>query len=165
MPPCDHCGYEIAVDMVLASRAPGRHSKDCLQFDTVRKLRTAYGNFERCSSVAAHNNVIIQNDADEVGEIVSVATSSLWFTRFVKGCKARMEKIHRPNLGSSTLIDVKLLSLVSKYVREATSIEEQFDLVVFGSFITCSYVLSLRGSEGTMINLATLNKHKNVSVE
>ena len=54
---------------------------------------------------------------------------------------------------------VKLLELVGKSVREARDFEEQFDLVVFGSFISCSYVLSLRGSEGLMLNLATLKKH------
>ena len=35
MPLNDHCEYEIAISMVLASRLPGKHSKSYTQFDTV----------------------------------------------------------------------------------------------------------------------------------
>jgi len=34
----DHCGYEIAIGMVFASRAPGRYGTKYLQFEIVRKL-------------------------------------------------------------------------------------------------------------------------------
>lgn len=56
-----------------------------------------------------------------------------------------------------------MLSMVEKNIREADTIEEQFDLVGFGSFIVDSYVLSLRGSEGAMINLSTIEKYLNTS--
>ena len=42
LPYKDYCGYEVAIQMVMYSRYPGRHSKDHLQFDTVRQLRTAH---------------------------------------------------------------------------------------------------------------------------
>ena len=38
MPLFNHCEYKIAVDMVLASRFAGRHSKGYSQFNTIRKL-------------------------------------------------------------------------------------------------------------------------------
>jgi hypothetical protein len=48
-PDYDHCGYEVAIDMLLMSRPTGRNSKSHLQFDTIRKLQSAYGNQVRSS--------------------------------------------------------------------------------------------------------------------
>jgi hypothetical protein len=48
-PDYDHCGYEVAIDMLLTSRRPGRNSKTHLQFNTIRKLQSAYGNQVRSS--------------------------------------------------------------------------------------------------------------------
>lgn len=36
LPHVDHCGYEVAIQMVIHSRIPGRQSKDHTQFDTAR---------------------------------------------------------------------------------------------------------------------------------
>jgi hypothetical protein len=44
MPSYDHCGYKVAIQMLLHSRHPGRYSKDHVQLDTIRKLRTCHGN-------------------------------------------------------------------------------------------------------------------------
>ena len=159
MPSFDHCGYEIAVDMVLASKGSGRHCKDHVQFKTIRKLRTSYGNFERISSLKAHSSLGIDLGAGDTKDIVALATSSIWFRRFVVGCKARMGQIYKPNLALPTELILKLLDLLAKQVNEAEKLEDQFDVIVFGSFIIYSYVLSLRGVEGTMINLATLVKY------
>ena len=35
LPHFDHCGYEVAVNMLLESRKPGRHSSEYTQFWTV----------------------------------------------------------------------------------------------------------------------------------
>jgi hypothetical protein len=44
LPDFDHCGYEVTIDMVLYSWCPGSHLKEYTQFDTIRKLRSAYSN-------------------------------------------------------------------------------------------------------------------------
>jgi hypothetical protein len=44
LPDFDHCGYEVAIEMVLHSRRSGNHSKDYVQFDTIRKLRSSFWN-------------------------------------------------------------------------------------------------------------------------
>jgi hypothetical protein len=51
-PRFDHVGYEIAIQMLLMSRRKGIHSPTNLQFDTIRKLRTVYGNHQRSSPQA-----------------------------------------------------------------------------------------------------------------
>eukprot|EP00978_Attheya_sp_CCMP212_P047630 scaffold422659_cov59-Attheya_sp.AAC.2 len=46
LPNHDHCGYEIAIKMLIYSRSStGKYSLEYIQFDTIRKLRSSYGNF------------------------------------------------------------------------------------------------------------------------
>jgi hypothetical protein len=40
MPYNDHCGYEVAIQMLLACRKPGKHSAKNSQWDTIWKLQT-----------------------------------------------------------------------------------------------------------------------------
>lgn len=90
MPGFEHCGYEIAVDMVLSSRSMGRHSKEHTQFDTIRKMRMSFANFERVSSVKAYDSLGIDSGSGDMKDIQSLVTSCIWFRRFVVGCKVRM---------------------------------------------------------------------------
>ena len=138
MPAHDHCGYEIAIDMVLMSKSPGRHSKDYLQFETIRNLRTTYGHFERISSVKAHQGLHLEGGDGESKDISDLVTSSLWFRRFTKGCKARIGQTCKPNLGLNADLFVKLLGLLAKNIQSAEDIKTQFGLVAFGSFVACS---------------------------
>ena len=50
LPDYDHCGYEVALQMVSESRQQGRYSTSHKQRDAVRKLRTAYSNQVRASA-------------------------------------------------------------------------------------------------------------------
>jgi hypothetical protein len=50
LPEHDHCGYEVAIKMVLPSRQSGYHSKEYTQFNTIRKLRSAFSNHCRASA-------------------------------------------------------------------------------------------------------------------
>jgi hypothetical protein len=87
LPAYDHCGYEVAIQMVLKSRSPAKHSSTYTQFDTIRKLRTVYGNFLRSSSLA---NSQVMALGDEKGRYQRFSTDpcgSLWFHRFVTGCR------------------------------------------------------------------------------
>ena len=52
LPPYDHFGYEVAIQMVLQSRAPGMYSSSYQQWDTIRKNRSCFSNQVRASSVA-----------------------------------------------------------------------------------------------------------------
>ena len=52
LPAFDHCGYGVAVEMLLKSRLPGTYHSTHQQWDTIRKLRTAYTNSVRASGKA-----------------------------------------------------------------------------------------------------------------
>ena len=70
---------------------------DHLEFDSIRKLRSAVGNWMRSSPQA---NIRTTSLADEKGGYLRLCdhqTTSLWFCRFVSGCSKRMGQIWKPN--------------------------------------------------------------------
>jgi hypothetical protein len=58
MPSYDHCGYEVAIQMLLHSRHPGRHLRDHVQVDTIRKLRTCHGGNQIRASPQANKQTL-----------------------------------------------------------------------------------------------------------
>ena len=158
MPLHDHCGYQVAIDMVLFSTQSARYSKDYTQFDTIRHLRSAFGTFDLISSKGATMNLTISGSGSQTREINQSPTSLIWFRRFYAGCRSRMGQVYKPNLALPTEIIVKVLELVRRDIRETKNLDRKFTLVIFGVYVAVSYVMSLRGSEGLMINLSTINK-------
>jgi hypothetical protein len=51
LPAGDHCGYGVALQMLLASHEPGKYSSLYKQFDTIRHFKSAFGNQLRGSRV------------------------------------------------------------------------------------------------------------------
>jgi len=158
MPREDHCGYQIAISMVLASLRPGKHSKAYTQFDTIRNLRTAFGAFEMSSSANGDRNLTVSSSGNTCKDILRSPTSSVWFRHFYSGCRSRMGQVYKPNLALSTELIVNILKLARKDIYSATDRQAKFDIVIFGTYVAVAYVLSLRGSEGLMLNLSSINK-------
>ena len=48
-PNFDHCGYEVAIIMLLYSTNTGKLHLDHLQYDTIRKFQSTFGNQVRAS--------------------------------------------------------------------------------------------------------------------
>ena len=92
LPPKDHCGYEVAMQIVLSSLDPGRHSPDYKQWDTIRRIRTVFSNQSRASRVAnAYVSSLSDMDGKNYTRITKeVCGSSLWFARFARGRNRRM---------------------------------------------------------------------------
>ena len=110
LPKTDHCGYEVAIQIVVSSLGGGRYSKTHKQWDTVRRLRSCYSNQVR-SARDANSNPIVLTDADgkSYQRIGRDACGSLWFQRFTMGCKKRMGQDWRPNQAISLVLMHQLL--------------------------------------------------------
>jgi hypothetical protein len=55
LPEVDHCGYEVAIEMLLHSRRAGSYSDAYTQFDTIQKLRSTFSNY--CRALAKSNRI------------------------------------------------------------------------------------------------------------
>ena len=164
LPLYDHCGYRIAVSMLQLSRNPGRHDNSYTQFDTIRAYRATYGNFMRSSP---QNNSTTLSVGDFNGQyqqhITEDETGSFFFKRFMVGMRNRMGQIHKPNLALSIDLFIELIKGI--HLKLDQSIEEE-DIHLWSSILTyivISYVVSLRGPEGFLLDLDGLIEHWNRS--
>ena len=100
---------------------------------------------------------------DEQGsyrKLVTDKCGSLWFSRFVKVLQSRMGQIWKLNKALLVVQIVELVQRAEARYKLAVTKEEKNVWSCFMVYATLSYVLSLRGTEGFMIDLASLNKHK-----
>jgi hypothetical protein len=71
LPEEDHFGYEVAFEMLLHSQRNGSYSELYTQFDTIRKLRSAFSNHCLVSTKA---NIISMALGDQKGRYLHFAT-------------------------------------------------------------------------------------------
>jgi hypothetical protein len=161
-PPFDHCGYEIALNMVMASLKSGKHADDHLQFDTIRKIRTAYSNFIRAAPFSnAYPWVVGDGEGKTFRRLATDPCGSLWFHRFLEGCKKRMGQDWRPDQAVTPVIMLALLAHLDTLVVNSPDAHTTYTLMMAGAFYTASYVLSLRGPEGLLLDLEGLLEERN----
>jgi hypothetical protein len=153
LPNFDHCGYEIAIQMLLDSRRPGKHSKEYMQWDTIRKIRTTFSNHARASPQANLVTTALGDERGQVQRLVSDKCSSYWFSKFFLGCKRRMGQDWRPNKAMGILLIQSIVKAVAETIETANSENTRHDWIVFGTYFVVSYVLSLRGVEGLLLDL------------
>ena len=127
----DHCGYEVAIQMVLHSRLPGRYSKDHTQFDTIRQLRTAYSNQVRAAPQSNCNTLAIGDSKGRYQRLGQDACGSLWFYRFNLGLKNRMGQDWRPNRALSTSLLLKMLGKANEKSKDSETNSERHRWLVF----------------------------------
>ena len=63
LPAFDHCGYGVTVELLAKSQMPGTYHSPHQQWDTLRKLITAYGNSVQASG-AANSSVLSMCDGE-----------------------------------------------------------------------------------------------------
>jgi hypothetical protein len=163
LPAHDHCGYQVAVQMLLASKIPGKHSDEYSQYDTIRKIRTSYSNFARSSAQANAQVLAYTDDRGRAQRWANDPVSSLWFSRFFAGCKRRMGQDWRPNMAFSTEQILAIIEKTKQRINAGNITNNQVEKhqwLVFGTFIVVSYVLSLRGPEGLLLDIEGVRKHQ-----
>jgi hypothetical protein len=160
LPNYDHCGYEVALRLITDSRERGSYQLTHKQFDTIRNLRLAYSNQVRSSAqVASHPMALEENQGKRYTRFAEDPTASMWFARFIEGCKRRMGQDSRPNRGIST-------DLVKATLGMCLSLSDVPTLkglwVKLGFYLAASYVTSLRGPEGCLLDLEGMWAQKGV---
>ena len=121
LPPFDHCGYEVAIQIVVSSLGKGRYSDDHKQWDTIRKFRTCYSNQVRAAKEANSNPLVLADTGGKLYQrLAKDACGSLWFTRFTEGCRIRMGQDWRPNQAISIELVHLLLAKSEEKARTAT---------------------------------------------
>jgi len=161
-PPTDTCGYQAAVSLLVDSQQPGRYHDTHKQWESVRKLRSTISNFERTSFGCARV-ALVADDNGSTTRFQGGGTSSYWFNRFTQGIGNRMGSDIRKNAAVSTEVYVKFLSRVEDKIRGSKTEKEMGRWVIGGAYFCFSYVCSLRGEEGFLLDIQLLKKHRSLS--
>ena len=160
--PCpshDHCAYELAMTMLIHSRRPGKYSKTHTQYETIRMLRSAYSSHVRTTQSWNTGQLSWVDKKGQYVRLTDDKCGSLWFSRFMIGLKIRMGHIFKPNMALSHSLLLKMIQKAESNITEDFKSEESSIWVVFVTYVVITYVLSLRGTEGQMLELGGLKKH------
>jgi hypothetical protein len=154
LPANDHCGSEVAVQMMASSLGSGRYSDSHKQWDTIRRLRSRYS-IQIGAAREANLNPIVLSDA--TGKLYQrmgrEACESLWFSRFAMGFRKRMGQDWRPNQAISIELMHRLLTKTEDRARIATETVNRHKWILGGSYFCICFVLFLRSPEGLMADL------------
>jgi hypothetical protein len=159
MPVADITGHRAAIQMLLYSLEEGKYSKDYKQFETIRKLRSAFSNVWGASSRGTCFNISNGMEDKHKQQLTQCPTDSEWFSRFNLGCKKRMGQDVRPQLGLSIGVMLEYMARLVRRLQDATS-EGERDLVCsVATYSVLTYASSLRGNEGFLLDLFGLRTH------
>jgi len=159
LPLHDHCGYQVAINMLLLSRRPGKYSNEYTQYGTIRAYRSTFSNFSRTTAITNSTNWSLGDFNGNYHRLVQDDAGSFYFKRFMEGMKARMGEISKPNLALSLPLLLELVEFTERKISDSDDYPDKHRWLVFLSYTVFSYVISLRGPEGFLLDLAGLNRY------
>ena len=118
--------------------------------------------FSNCVKSTPDNNLETISLGDLNGNYLRLAKDkcgSIYFKRFMKGLKSRMVQVTKPNLALSITLIKNLFHTIEIKIQTEEDRHSIHLWKVFLVYATLSYVISLRGPEGFLLDLSGLNKH------
>ncbi len=144
----DTVGFQIAVEMLLASRRPGRNDSEYTQFDSIRKIRTSYANALQVRPKAVLAEVSFKAEHGRVFSVSGSPTDSLLFRMFVRGCEKRMGRLVIQEMGLSLEMMLGVVEELNLELEDAvTKIGRRRDLIMARGAFLALYGGALRGGE------------------
>ena len=159
LPDFDHCGYEVAIEILLYSRQPGKHNKNYTQYDTIRHLRATYSNYVRASPQSNRETTSLGDFKGNYQRLVKDSCGSLYFKRFMEGLRRRMGQDWRPNLALPTFLIMQVLAYAEREIDSDLDTTDRHRWIVFTVYLAIAYTISLRGPEGFLLDLAGIRRH------
>lgn len=157
----DTCGFQVAIELLRASQKPGRYDSTYSQFESVRKLRSAYLNAYDSGPIRCLNNTMFKSDKGQMFSMLNTPTQSRLFTMFMKGCEKRMGRLVKQDLGISFAM---LSAILENYEKELMDVEvsterKRFVVVCSGAFVIL-WAGALRGGEVFMVEVTEFIKRR-----
>lgn len=155
-PLADVCGMGVAVVMLLRSRDKGKN-KAHVQFDTARRVRSAYSNCYHASA-AGLNSAVMAKDTRKL-VVTQCATYGEWFERFALGMNKRMGDQPHQDLAISIEVMLELMELTDRDWEQADNPQEKKLASLDGCFYVIAFCGGLRGEEVVLLDLFGTQSH------
>ena len=91
-------------------------------------------------------------------KLVNDKCESLWFQRIMSGFQNRMEYTWKPNMDISIRLLLIVLAKAEENIRDVEHDRDEYIWIIFVTYVAVSYVLSLRGNEGFILDFSGLNE-------
>ena len=159
-PEDDKVGFRVALAEVRYAQRPGVNASTHLQFDTVRKLRTAFNHVHEVGKAIAGVNISgFKGMKGDIYGASNCPTDSRFFQLFTRGLLLRLGKQTRSNWGLDyNALHVILNNLETDLLQVDLSPMERRKIIMIGSFLVIGFVCGLRGNEIFLVEAEGLQK-------
>ena len=156
----DHVGFNVAIAQLRYSQRGGQNRSTHLQYDSVRKLRTAYAHLHQVGRLAS--NPEATNFKSLKGEVLTISdspTDSRLYQMFMRGLLMRMGRQVESNWGLDYRVLLKILvNLEYEIHQNTTNDNRKREIVMLGSYLVVCFVCALRGNEGFLVEADGLKR-------
>ncbi len=147
-PARDDLGFQIAIEILRASQEPGRNVASYQQYDSIRKIRSAYSSIFESSPLAAKIGLSFKGSRGAMVHFTDSPLNSLFFRSFMSGLEKRMGKVVCQDLGLDVRILKSILENMDAEIRDpATPWARKRHLAVCAGAFVSLYAGALRGGE------------------
>ena len=149
----DAVGFRVAIGQLRYSQRKGQNRSTHLQFDSVRKLRTAFAHMHSNSRLAQGAEATsFKAMKGQVFTVTNSPTDSRLYQMFMRGLLLRMGRQVESNWGLDyRVLKIILANLEERLSESSTTPERARESIMVGSFLVMSFVCALRGNEGFML--------------
>jgi hypothetical protein len=160
-PVADTCGFQVAIEMLKQSQGKGKNDSSYVQFDSIRKIRSAYANAYSSGPARCLDNRKLKSDKGQLLSFVSGPTDSQLFTMFMLGCEKRMGRLVKQDAGISfEMLDRILVNYDLELSNESTSIERKRFIIICAASFVILWAGALRGGEIFLVEASELVKRR-----
>jgi hypothetical protein len=147
-PVCDGQGFQVAIETLRASQRPGRNDSTYTQFDTIRKLRTAYSVVSENTVGASGNHNLYKGEHGRTMVLSRNETDSVLFRKFILGVEKRMGRLVLQNIGISVdMLAIMLQGYEEELQDELIDVKRKRKIIICGCAFINLFVGALRGGE------------------
>ena len=160
-PVADTCGFQTAIEMLKHSQGKGKNSSNYIQFDSIRKTRSAYANAYESSPKRCLDNRKLKSDKGQLLSFVSGPTDSKLFTMFMLGCEKRMGRFVKQDIGISFEILQAMLDLYDQELNDTnTDNDRRRWIIICGAAFVILWAGALRGGEIFLMEASELIRRR-----
>ena len=156
----DKVGFRVALAQVRYSQRPGINAGTHLQFDTVRKMRTAFNHvYEVGKAIRADDIAGFKGMKGDIFGASNCPTDSRFFQLFTRGLLLRLGKQTKSNWGLDyNVLHVILNNLEGDLAEQDLTLDNKRELTMIGAFFIIGFVCGLRGNETFLVEAEGLQQ-------
>ena len=160
-PVADTCGFQIAIEILKSSQRPGRNVSTYTQFDSIRKIRSAYLVAHEAGPICCLENSCFKSDKGQMFSLLDSPTQSRLFTMFMQGCERRMGRFVKQDMGLSLMMLLEMLTLYEAELnREEVEADRKREIIIFAGTFVILFAGALRGGEVLMLEVSEFVKRR-----